>query len=208
MIRRFLSVALLLALVLSAVSCFRKNKNVTNPIAPYAALVRYYRERWAFHGHAPADALVGAGTAGLVTAAGAAGLGAKVALVERDLMGERRRRTEVGDRQRVLEITTGGEDLAPDRFDRVRWQPTPARRAQSSDDLRFPLGDIRRQLLSSFEVSDLKGGLCALVEEEENLIIEVVDPGAPIAQVHKDSRRPALANPAHYRGSLPTGQAV
>ncbi len=30
---------------------------------------------------------LGAGTAGLVTAAGAAGLGAKVALVERDLMG-------------------------------------------------------------------------------------------------------------------------
>ena len=38
--------------------------NVTNPIDPYAALVRYYRERWAFHGHDPADALVGAGTAG------------------------------------------------------------------------------------------------------------------------------------------------
>src|SRR5579862_3786606 len=31
--------------------------------------------------------VVGAGTAGLVTAAGAAGLGAKVALIERDLMG-------------------------------------------------------------------------------------------------------------------------
>ena len=31
--------------------------------------------------------MVGAGTAGLVTAAGAAGLGAKVALVERHLMG-------------------------------------------------------------------------------------------------------------------------
>src|SRR2546423_5921855 len=31
--------------------------------------------------------VIGAGTAGLVTAAGAAGLGAKVALVERDLLG-------------------------------------------------------------------------------------------------------------------------
>ena len=31
--------------------------------------------------------VVGAGTAGLVTAAGAAGLGAKVALIERDLLG-------------------------------------------------------------------------------------------------------------------------
>ncbi len=38
--------------------------NVTHPIEPYAALVRYYRERWACYGHAPADALVGAGTAG------------------------------------------------------------------------------------------------------------------------------------------------
>ncbi|RPI03613.1 MAG: hypothetical protein EHM71_14450, partial [Zetaproteobacteria bacterium] len=40
---------------------------------------------------APADrynlVVIGAGTAGLVTAAGAAGLGAKVALVERDLIG-------------------------------------------------------------------------------------------------------------------------
>ncbi|MFE6923928.1 LLM class flavin-dependent oxidoreductase [Nocardia sp. NPDC057663] len=38
--------------------------NVTNPIEPYAELVRHYRERWADHGHDPADALVGAGTAG------------------------------------------------------------------------------------------------------------------------------------------------
>jgi alkanesulfonate monooxygenase SsuD/methylene tetrahydromethanopterin reductase-like flavin-dependent oxidoreductase (luciferase family) len=38
--------------------------NVTNPVEPYAELVRYYRERWAHHGHDPADALVGAGTAG------------------------------------------------------------------------------------------------------------------------------------------------
>ena len=38
--------------------------NVTNPIEPYAELIRYYRERWAHHGHDPADALVGAGTAG------------------------------------------------------------------------------------------------------------------------------------------------
>jgi alkanesulfonate monooxygenase SsuD/methylene tetrahydromethanopterin reductase-like flavin-dependent oxidoreductase (luciferase family) len=38
--------------------------NVTNPIEPYAELVDYYRERWEFHGHDPADAIVGAGTAG------------------------------------------------------------------------------------------------------------------------------------------------
>ncbi|NUO98991.1 MAG: LLM class flavin-dependent oxidoreductase [Nonomuraea sp.] len=38
--------------------------NVTNPIDPYAELIDYYRERWEHHGHDPADALVGAGTAG------------------------------------------------------------------------------------------------------------------------------------------------
>ncbi|WP_051580197.1 LLM class flavin-dependent oxidoreductase [Pseudonocardia acaciae] len=42
--------------------------NVTNPIEPYAELVRHYRERWAHHGHDPADALVGAGTAGFYLA--------------------------------------------------------------------------------------------------------------------------------------------
>jgi alkanesulfonate monooxygenase SsuD/methylene tetrahydromethanopterin reductase-like flavin-dependent oxidoreductase (luciferase family) len=38
--------------------------NVTNPIEPYAELVRYYRERWAYYGHDPAAATVGAGSAG------------------------------------------------------------------------------------------------------------------------------------------------
>ncbi|MFF5036519.1 LLM class flavin-dependent oxidoreductase [Nocardia salmonicida] len=38
--------------------------NVTNPIEPYAELIRHYREQWAHYGHDPADALVGAGTAG------------------------------------------------------------------------------------------------------------------------------------------------
>ena len=42
--------------------------NVTNPIEPYAALVKYYRERWEFHGCDPADALVGAGSAGYYSA--------------------------------------------------------------------------------------------------------------------------------------------
>ncbi|TDD86555.1 LLM class flavin-dependent oxidoreductase [Actinomadura rubrisoli] len=42
--------------------------NVTNPVEPYAELVAHYRERWAHHGHDPADALVGAGTAGLYVA--------------------------------------------------------------------------------------------------------------------------------------------
>ncbi|MFG2039634.1 LLM class flavin-dependent oxidoreductase [Dactylosporangium sp. NPDC048998] len=39
--------------------------NVTNPVEPYAELVEHYRERLAFHGHDPATALVGAGSAGL-----------------------------------------------------------------------------------------------------------------------------------------------
>ena len=38
--------------------------NVTNPIEPYAELVRYYRQRWAEYGHDPTLAVVGAGTAG------------------------------------------------------------------------------------------------------------------------------------------------
>ncbi|MEV0235302.1 LLM class flavin-dependent oxidoreductase [Nonomuraea sp. NPDC050786] len=38
--------------------------NVTNPIDPYAELIDHYRERWAHYGHDPADALVGAGSAG------------------------------------------------------------------------------------------------------------------------------------------------
>jgi alkanesulfonate monooxygenase SsuD/methylene tetrahydromethanopterin reductase-like flavin-dependent oxidoreductase (luciferase family) len=38
--------------------------NVTNPIEPYAELVRYYRERWAHYGHDPALIAVGAGSAG------------------------------------------------------------------------------------------------------------------------------------------------
>ncbi|MFF9045858.1 LLM class flavin-dependent oxidoreductase [Streptomyces parvulus] len=40
--------------------------NVTNPIEPYAELIRYYRERWENYGHDPAKIAVGAGTAGLL----------------------------------------------------------------------------------------------------------------------------------------------
>ena len=42
--------------------------NVTNPIEPYAELVRYYRERWVHYGHDPDLAVVGAGTAGYYAA--------------------------------------------------------------------------------------------------------------------------------------------
>jgi alkanesulfonate monooxygenase SsuD/methylene tetrahydromethanopterin reductase-like flavin-dependent oxidoreductase (luciferase family) len=39
--------------------------NVTNPVEPYAELVRYYRERWEHYGHDPTQITVGAGSAGL-----------------------------------------------------------------------------------------------------------------------------------------------
>ncbi|WP_042366340.1 LLM class flavin-dependent oxidoreductase [Streptacidiphilus neutrinimicus] len=42
--------------------------NVTNPVEPYAELVRHYRERWEHYGHDPASATVGAGTAGYYAA--------------------------------------------------------------------------------------------------------------------------------------------
>lgn len=42
--------------------------NVTNPIEPYAELIAHYRERWAGYGRDPAQALVGAGTAGFYVA--------------------------------------------------------------------------------------------------------------------------------------------
>ncbi|MDG9675896.1 LLM class flavin-dependent oxidoreductase [Micromonospora sp. DH14] len=42
--------------------------NVTNPIGPYAELIRHYRDRWVHYGHDPADALVGAGSAGFYVA--------------------------------------------------------------------------------------------------------------------------------------------
>ncbi|MCX4578785.1 LLM class flavin-dependent oxidoreductase [Streptomyces sp. NBC_01571] len=42
--------------------------NVTNPMEPYAELIRYYRERWEHYGHDPADIAVGAGTAGVYAA--------------------------------------------------------------------------------------------------------------------------------------------
>src|ERR1700722_1953071 len=38
--------------------------NVTNPIEPYAELIRYYRECWDFYGNDPSQVAVGAGTAG------------------------------------------------------------------------------------------------------------------------------------------------
>ncbi len=41
---------------------------MTNSIEPYAALIRYYRERWAHYDHDAGLAVVGAGTAGYYAA--------------------------------------------------------------------------------------------------------------------------------------------
>src|SRR5882672_2832104 len=60
-------------------------------------------------------------------------------------------------------------------------------RGQLPQDLSFPLRDIRRRPLPSFEVADLKGGLGALVEEVEDLVVEFVDPGPPVGQVHRNT---------------------
>ncbi|MEU1916591.1 LLM class flavin-dependent oxidoreductase [Streptomyces massasporeus] len=42
--------------------------NVTNPVEPYAELIKYYRERWESYGRDPARIAVGAGTAGIYVA--------------------------------------------------------------------------------------------------------------------------------------------
>jgi len=38
--------------------------DVTHPMGPHAELMRYDRERWSHHGHDPAKAAAGAGSAG------------------------------------------------------------------------------------------------------------------------------------------------
>ena len=55
------------------------------------------------------------------------------------------------------------------------------------EDLGLALGDEVRKVLLPLELADLEGGLCALVEEVEDLFVEVIDPGTPIVQVHRDS---------------------
>src|SRR6266446_6441866 len=75
--------------------------------------------------------------------------------------------------------------------------------------------------MPSLEVSDLEGGLGTLVEEGEDLVVELVDPGTPIVQVHRDSCPAALslgpriigsplsplqATRVSERGELPRGE--
>src|SRR2546426_9025344 len=106
--------------------------------------------------------------------------------LEGGLVGEGGLRPKVGDGQRRLEGAAPGEDLAPDGTDGLRGE-RPGARGQTPEDLRLTLRRIQRRILPSFEVSDLEGGLGALVEELEDSVVEVIDPGTPIVQVHRDS---------------------
>src|SRR5262249_50722896 len=78
-------------------------------------------------------------------------------------------------------------------------------RDQAGDDLRLTLRHVERQIMPSLEVSDLEGGLGALLEEVEDLIVEVIDPGTPIVQVHRGSCSASLVDIAHYRPMFSTG---
>src|SRR2546427_13029852 len=107
-----------------------------------------------------------------------------------------------------LEGSTPGEDLAPDGTDGLHGE-RPGARGQTPEDLRLTLRRIQRRILPSFEVSDLEGGLGALVEELENSVVEVIDPGTPIVQVHRDSHYcRALGVPRIIGRSLPKSKSA
>src|SRR4029450_6505390 len=112
---------------------------------------------------------------------------------------EGRLRAEVGHGQRRLEGPARREDLAPDGVDGRSLERARAGLAQAPEDLGLPLRGIDRRILPSFEVSDLEGGLGALVEELKNSVVEIVDPGTPIVQVHRDS---------HYCRALGVGRII
>src|SRR5207253_10696902 len=92
---------------------------------------------------------------------------------------------EVGHAERALGRERRRQDLPPDRADADGGQGPAVVLDEPIDDLRFPLRNEVREVLPSFEVSDSEGGLGALVEEVEELVVEVVDPGTPIVQVHR-----------------------
>src|SRR5947207_15909347 len=127
-------------------------------------------------------------------------------------MGEGRLRPEVRDGQGPLERPGRGQNFAPDRGQVVGGERSAVLRGQRPQDLSFPLRNIRRRPLPSFEVADLKGGLGALVEEVEDLVIEFVDPGPPVGQVHRNTcprecgdYRRTFAGDASYRPRASAG---
>src|SRR2546425_1247825 len=113
--------------------------------------------------------------------------GRRAEAAHRRLVRVRRRGAEVSDRQRMLEGEAGGEDLPPDRPDGVAAQGAPVARDETVEDLGLALGSEVRELVLPLELADLEGGLSAPSEEVEDLFVEVIDPGAPIVQVHRSS---------------------
>ena len=110
--------------------------------------------------------------------------------LEGGLVGEGRLGPQVGDGEGGLEGPARGQDFAPDGDERLGGQRPGVQRPEPADDLGFTLRGIGRRVLTSFEVSDLEDGLGALGEELKDFVVEVVDPGTPIVQVHRDSHEP------------------
>ena len=103
------------------------------------------------------------------------------------LVRERRHRSQKGDRERRLERAARRQDLAPDRARHVARDGTGVGLDDLSQDLSLTLRHVGRNARQAFEVSDLESSLGALVEEVEDLVVEVIDPGTPVVQVHGSS---------------------
>src|SRR5712692_2237021 len=97
------------------------------------------------------------------------------------------RGAEIGDRQRMLERQRRRQDLAPDGPNGLGAQRARIQRDEAVKDLGLALRDEVREILLPLELVDLEGGATALVEEVEDLLVEVIDPGAPFVQVHRSS---------------------
>jgi hypothetical protein len=92
-------------------------------------------------------------------------------VLQRRLVSEGGGGAKVGDRERFLEGAAAREDLRPDRAHRVGRQRSRVPGEKSAEDFGLALRDIRRRTLPSFEVSYAEGGLGALVEEVEDLVV-------------------------------------
>src|SRR3972149_5022106 len=112
-------------------------------------------------------------------------VGGRAETAHRRRVRESARGTEVPAGQRILEGERGREDLPPDGADRLSAQGAPIQRREALEDLRLALRDKVRPVLLPLELADLKGGVSALVEKVEDLLVEVVDPGSPVVQVHE-----------------------
>ena len=107
-------------------------------------------------------------------------------MLERGLVRERGLGAEEAHRERSFQGPARGEDLDPHRPHRCDRPGSGVGGGEARENLRLAFGDVRRSILPTFEVSDPEDGLGALVEEVEDLVVELVDPGTPIVQVHSD----------------------